>query len=112
MDCIHCKKDTICAPVICRECYDKLLAKIDQLRAENRNIKQNSVSMNVYQQVCTERDAAVEDLKNRILGNGSACTYCKYCNSPLNDTPCCECDDIPDTRMPTKWQWRGPQKEE
>ena len=85
-------------------------AEIAALKAENERIRQNSVSQEAYQMMCEERDAAVKDLKNRILGNGSACIYCKYCKSSPNDIPCCECGDIPNTRAPTKWQWRGPQK--
>ena len=40
MNCIHCKKETVCSPVICRECYDGMVAEIERLRAENHDIRQ------------------------------------------------------------------------
>lgn len=55
-----------------------------------------------------ERDAAVEDLKQHILWNGTACTYCRYCEEAESAlSPCDTCEDIPDTKMPTNWEWRG-----
>ena len=53
-------------------------------------------------------DAAVEDLKQHILWNGTACTYCRYCEEAESALPPCDtCEDIPDTKMPTNWEWRG-----
>lgn len=58
-----------------------------------------------------ERDAAVEDLKQHILWNGTACTYCRYCEEAESAlSPCDTCEDIPDTKMPTNWEWRGQQE--
>ncbi len=60
-----------------------------------------------------ERDAAVEDLKQHILWNGTACTYCRYCEEAESAlSPCDTCEDIPDTKMPTNWEWRGRKEQE
>lgn len=84
-------------------------AEIEHLRAENRDIRQNSVSHEVYLQVCAERDAAVKDIKHN-----DNCDVCKYsksdgtcekydfdCETCEKKCPCASC------RGENKWQWRG-----
>lgn len=58
------------------------------------------------EKVTAERDAAVKDVKDLVLGEIKACSYCKH-NDPENFDCMTEgfgyCGN---------WEWRGPQKEE
>ena len=75
-------------------------AKVARLVAENRNIRENSVSHEVYMRVCEERDAAIANIADmeKSLPWGVGCYYCKHYAD--GDGECEDCN----------WQWRGPQE--
>lgn len=79
-------------------------AEIASLKAENERIRQNSVSQEVYQMMCEERDAAVNDLSltnTRKFNN--PCEICKHNGE--------KCEPVDLQSVCYKWEWRGPQKE-
>ena len=93
-----------------------LLAEVDRLSALHKReiiitgeYAQRVIDLTARAEAAeAERDAAIEDLKQHILGNGTACTYCRYCEEAESAlSPCDTCEDIPDTKMPTNWEWRG-----
>ena len=72
--------------------------------AENERTRQESVSMKVYQMMCEERDAAVNDLSltnTRKFNN--PCEICKHNGE--------KCEPVDLQSVCCKWEWRGPQKE-
>ena len=85
--------------------------EILRLKEENRSIRGNSVSMEVYQQALEERDAAIGDLENigadkaRDYQNQTFTSPCRYCKK--DDI----CDYIP-TDNGCCFKWRGTQKED
>ena len=90
------------------EAYDGLKRAIDTANANAKLFDEATARAEAAE---AERDAAVEDLKQHILWNGTACTYCRYCEEAESAlSPCDTCEDIPDTKMPTNWEWRGPQE--
>ena len=50
--------------------------EIAALKAENERIRQNSVSQEVYQMMCEERDAAVSELKKSCTYQFGGCCLC------------------------------------
>lgn len=78
-------------------------AEIASLKSENERIRQNSVSQEVYQMMCEERDAAVNDLSltnTRKFNN--PCEICKHNGE--------KCEPVDLQSVCYKWEWRGPQK--
>ena len=79
-------------------------AEIAALKAENERTRQESVSMKVYQMMCEERDAAVNDLSltnTRKFNN--PCEICKHNKE--------KCEPVDLQSVCCKWEWRGLQKE-
>lgn len=75
-------------------------SEIAALKAENERIRQNSVSQEVYQMVCEERDAAVDDLSltnTRKFNN--PCEICKHNGE--------KCEPVDLQSVCCKWEWRG-----
>ncbi|MDD3243544.1 MAG: hypothetical protein PHD32_07480 [Eubacteriales bacterium] len=84
---------------------------IEELMAEIEHIRQTSVSHEVYQMVCAERDAAVKDIMCK-----DHCDVCKHsrennCNCDAADFDCLVCKEESCTcrgcRDENKWEWRG-----
>ena len=75
-------------------------AEIAALKAENERIRQNSVSLEVYQMACEERDAAVADITH-------FCHLCRHRGE--NQDRCSACSNLKQEH--DYFEWRGPQKE-
>ncbi len=79
---------------------------IEELMAEIEHIRQTSVSHEVYQTVCRERDAAVADCRHN-----DACAVCIGSKTPAACD--CECLDCTldcrclDCHEGERWEWRG-----
>ena len=75
-------------------------AKVACLVEENRNIRENSVSHEVYMRVCEERDAAIANIADmeKSLPWGVGCYYCKHYASADGDGECEDCN----------FEWHGP----
>ena len=75
-----------CSDQMLRDAADAMeaaAAEIEQLRAENERIRQNSVSYEAYKLVCNELDVAVKDMKTiadtyrEKAGDDGICGLCK-----------------------------------
>ena len=75
-------------------------ANIAALKAENERIRQNSVSQEVYQMMCEERDAAVADIAH-------FCHLCRHRGEKQDR--CSACSNLKQEH--DYFEWRGPQKE-
>lgn len=73
--------------------------EIAALKAENERIRQNSVSQEVYQMMCEERDAAVADIAH-------FCHLCRHRGE--NQDRCSACSNLKQEH--DYFEWRGPQK--
>ena len=86
-------------------------AEIASLKSENERIRQNSVSQEVYQMMCEERDAAVAELKKSCNYQFGGCYLClnqhtDLCKSCLRDDIWADIAKNPKDN----WIWHGPQK--
>ena len=75
-----------------------------EFNVTRERIRQNSVSQEVYQMMCEERDAAVNDLSltnTRKFNN--PCEICKHNKE--------KCEPVDLQSVCCKWEWRGLQKE-
>ena len=88
-------------------------SEIASLKSENERIRQNSVSQELYQMMCEERDAAVAELKKSCNYQFGGCYLCLNLHTDLCKS--CLRDDIwTDIAKNPKdnWIWHGPQKGE
>ena len=115
--CLGCGYEHNCSVHGCAVIQDAITAMADKdaeiasLKAENERIRQNSVSQEVYQMMCEERDAAVAELKKSCNYQFGGCYLCLNQHTDLCKS--CLMDDIwADIAKNPKdnWIWHGPQK--
>ena len=82
----------------------RMAAENERLKAENCNMRENSVSHEVYKAVCVERDVAIADITDmeKSLPWGVGCYYCKHYAPAGGDGECGNCN----------FEWRGKQEPE
>jgi predicted nucleic acid-binding Zn-ribbon protein len=81
----------------------ELLNNIKWMEAERDDFKRAlKMDKDTIEQLQTERDAAVEALKN-----GDVCESCKHFGTLMDEEPCAWCSSLH-----SNFEWRGVQKED